>query len=181
MKLIITRHGETEENRLGIMQGHLPGTLSKKGLLQAKELALKLKDEKIDVIYSSDLARALDTATEIKKFHSLVPFKTVRELRERDIGEFQGKKESDFGWYYVSPKPSYVESKEGESLEQLYTRAQSFLLKLLEQHANQTVLLVGHNGFNKALLCAALKKDPKEILTMKNTENASMYALAIKK
>ena len=62
MKLIIVRHGETIENQAKILQGHLPGTLSNKGIEQAKTIALNLKQEKIAAIYSSDLARAADTA-----------------------------------------------------------------------------------------------------------------------
>ena len=47
MKLIIVRHGETEENKIGIIQGHLPGTLSVIGIEQAQKIALRLKDEKM--------------------------------------------------------------------------------------------------------------------------------------
>ena len=47
MKLILTRHGETELNLKGIMQGHLPGKLTKNGINQAEKLALRLKNEKI--------------------------------------------------------------------------------------------------------------------------------------
>jgi len=61
MKLIIVRHGETEENKKGIVMGHLPGKLSQEGINQIKKVALRLKDEKIDFIYSSDLTRASDT------------------------------------------------------------------------------------------------------------------------
>ena len=46
MNLIITRHGETKENKLGIIQGHLPGKLSRKGIKQVKKVALRLKNEK---------------------------------------------------------------------------------------------------------------------------------------
>jgi broad specificity phosphatase PhoE len=92
MKLILTRHGETEENKLGIMQGHMPGKLSGLGIEQAKRLALRLKEERIDFIYSSDLARASDTAKAIAKYHPNTPIEFVEELRERDLGEFQGKK-----------------------------------------------------------------------------------------
>ena len=94
MRLILTRHGETEENKIGIMQGHLPGKLSAEGIEQAQKLALRLKDEKIDFIYSSDLARASDTAKEIASFHPHAPIKFVEDLRERNLGEFQGKKKS---------------------------------------------------------------------------------------
>ena len=50
MKLIITRHGETEESVGGILMGHLPGILTINGTNQAKKLALRLKDGKIDFI-----------------------------------------------------------------------------------------------------------------------------------
>lgn len=78
MKLIITRHGETEENKAGIIQGYLPGHLSKTGIEQAKKVVLRLKDEKIDFIYSSDLDRAANTAKEIAKFHPDVPIEFVK-------------------------------------------------------------------------------------------------------
>ena len=55
MKLYIIRHGETEENQAGIMQGHLHGTLTKEGLAQAKEVGIKLKNHKFKHILSSDL------------------------------------------------------------------------------------------------------------------------------
>lgn len=93
MKLIITRHGETEENKSGIFQGHLPGKLSPLGIEQAKKLALRLKDENIDFIYSSDLIRSSDTAKEIAKFYPNTPIKFVKELRET-FGGTSGKKQS---------------------------------------------------------------------------------------
>lgn len=43
MKLIITRHGETEENVTGILMGHLPGVLSANGINQAKKISIKIK------------------------------------------------------------------------------------------------------------------------------------------
>ena len=83
MRLILTRHGETEENVAGISQGQLlPGKLTDKGIEQAKKLASRLKDEKVDAIYSSDLARSADTAKIIAKYHSKVKFHLAKELRE---------------------------------------------------------------------------------------------------
>ena len=58
IELILSRHGETEENKLHIMQGQLPGHLSELGKQQAKALAETLDKEKLDVIVCSDLARA---------------------------------------------------------------------------------------------------------------------------
>jgi len=98
MKLIITRHGETEDNKAGIIQGHLPGKLTDVGINQAKKIALRLKDEKINYIYSSDLARASDTTKEILKYHPDAPVKFVKNLREKFLGSWQGKKKTDLGF-----------------------------------------------------------------------------------
>lgn len=62
ISLILSRHGETEENKLHIMQGQMPGHLSELGKQQAEQLAELLEEEEIDVIVSSDLARSYDTA-----------------------------------------------------------------------------------------------------------------------
>jgi broad specificity phosphatase PhoE len=71
MRLILTRHGETEENKLGIVQGHMQGTLSKEGIHQAEKLAERLRKEKIDAIFSSDLKRAVDTSKIILSYHPI--------------------------------------------------------------------------------------------------------------
>lgn len=62
IELILSRHGETEENKLHIMQGQLPGHLSELGKQQAEALAEMLDKEELDVIVCSDLARSYDTA-----------------------------------------------------------------------------------------------------------------------
>lgn len=61
-KIILVRHGRTDWNSERITQGHLDTFLNKEGLDQAIAVAEKLKDEKIDVIISSDLKRAFQTA-----------------------------------------------------------------------------------------------------------------------
>lgn len=181
MKLILARHGETIENEQGIIQGHLPGTLSKKGIEQIKRVAERLRDESIDFIYSSDLARSADTAKEIAKYHPNTPIKFVRELRERNMGEFQGKKKSDIEWYKKRKHYSElgIKPKGGESLEELHGRAKRFLYDALRKHKNDTVLFVGHNGINKALMCAIANKPASEIPNMGNFGETSITIIEI--
>ncbi len=169
MKLIITRHGETIENKQGIMQGHLPGKLSELGIEQAKKLAERLKEEKIDVIYSSDLTRAADTAKEIAKFHSDVPLIFTKELRERNLGELQGRNKSEFGWKEGSME---LVGEKGETLEESVERAKKFLHQILHKHKKDTVLVIGHNGINKAIISQIIGKTMMEMKKMgilKNT------------
>ncbi|MDD5605888.1 MAG: histidine phosphatase family protein [Patescibacteria group bacterium] len=159
MKLIITRHGETEENKAGILQGQIPGTLSELGIEQAKKLALRLKDEEIDYIYSSDLARAADTAQEIVKYHPEVPFELTKELRERDLGKFAGKQKSGCGF----DDPSI------ESIVDIRNRASQFIKKVIAQHPNDTVLLVGHAGMNRNIIAVLEEKEFDDTPVLLNT------------
>ena len=168
MKLIITRHGETIENIEGIMQGHLHGTLSELGKEQALRVAKRLKDEKIDAIYSSDLARASDTAKEIAKFHPNTPISFVKELRERYWGHFQGKTKNELGLNKKEVMVKFIHSKKGvESIEELYKRAKKFLDKVIHKHHNDNILFVGHTGINKALICVITNKKAKDIPNIK--------------
>ena len=181
MKLIITRHGETEENAQGIIQGHLPGTLSKLGIEQAERIANRLKDEKIDFIYSSDLARAADTAKKIAKFHPDTPLEFVKEIRERNQGEWQGKKSSEINRADPSLKKDVIGviPLGGESYEQLYDRAKKFLDEVLHKHRNDTVLLVTHAGIGLALTCVITNKPLKDIGEIERLKNTSINIFEI--
>jgi len=181
MKLIITRHGETIENQKEIIQGHMPGKLSEKGMGEAKKVALRLKDEKIDYIYSSDLARAADTAKEIAKFHPKVPIEFVKELRERKLGELEGKCKKDVG--LVGDKWSIVNiHSEGiESGEEMFNRAKRFLDKTIKKHHKGTVLFVCHGGIKKALVCAITGKKSEDMPLTQNFKNTSVSIFEIDK
>jgi probable phosphoglycerate mutase len=180
MKLILTRHGETVENLEHVMQGHMPGRLSDKGIQQAKRLALRLKDEKIDFIYSSDLARAADTAKEIARYHPGTPVRLTQELRERDIGEFTGRNKKAFG---LTSKDFFVhqlKTVKGESIEQLVDRAKRLLEKLAKKHRDDTVLFVAHSTINKAILTALLDKPVAYMHEAENVPNTAVSVFEIR-
>ncbi|MFH0832487.1 MAG: histidine phosphatase family protein [Candidatus Aenigmatarchaeota archaeon] len=168
MRLIIVRHGETEENVKEMIQGHIHGKLTKKGIAQAKRLALRLKKEKIDAIFSSDLARAMDTVKEIAKFHD-VKVNFTRKLRERSHGIFEGVTRKEF--QKIREKRGYIISEFkpelGESYIEVRKRAKKFLDSLYKKYRGKTVLLMSHGGFNKVLLSIVMKKPLEESMDMK--------------
>ncbi len=166
MKLILTRHGETIENKLGICQGHLPGSLSGEGLAQAKKVALRLKDEKIDIIYSSDLERAAATAREIMRYHPDTPAYFVPQLRERDFGSYSGKKSDELDWKHTPP--------DVETLEQLRKRAALFLDKLYQSHSQQNVLCVAHAGINKEFIAVIMDKPADYVRELEQQHNTAI-------
>lgn len=177
MKLIIVRHGETEENLKKIWQGHLQGKLTKKGIEQAKKLANRLKDEKLDVIFSSDLDRASDTAKEIAKFHSEVPIYLVEDLRERFLGELQGIKVTN-ELEKILFDEDLSEQKKVEKVSKLKLRAKKVIEKLLENSLDKTILLVGHLGINSAII-SHLSKNPWEKIVNKKTPPSSVTIFEI--
>lgn len=171
MKLILTRHGETEENKAGIIQGQGIGRLSDEGKNQAKKIALRLKWEKIDYIYSSDLERAVDTTESIAMFHPQIPINFTKEMREIYLGSYQWKKRSDI----IGPK----RPEDWESFEKLYNRAKRFFDWLLLKHPNDILLLVWHNQFNKALVAVITGKKPEDIEGMEKLHNTSITIFEI--
>lgn len=179
MKLIIVRHGETEENITKTVQGHRHGKLTETGTIQAKKLALRLKDEKIDAIYSSDLGRCKQTAAEILRFHN-VPVRYTDELRERNLGVFEGRhRDVLHGAVEKSGLPrAHFKPEGGESFLDLKARVQIFLDRLIGLYKGKTVLLVTHGGVVKMLLGILLKKPIEEALELKPA-NASITIIEI--
>jgi broad specificity phosphatase PhoE len=181
MQVIITRHGETIENKEGILQGQLPGKLSPEGIRQAEKLAETLKKEKLDYIFSSDLSRAADTTKIIQKYHKKVPAEFTKELRERNLGELQGKRKEDLGINKNKFVADYLENKEGETTQQMLDRGKKFIEQISKRFENKTVLLVGHNGINKAIILAMLGKSINEIGEIPSMKNATITRVNITK
>jgi len=168
MRLIIVRHGETEENKKGIIQGHLPGHLSEFGKEQARKLAERLKQEKFDYIFSSDLDRARHTAEEIAKFHPKVPFEIKEDLREKNWGDLQGKRKEDLGnWNELKVDENKLRKLNVESIEGLQARSSNFLKNILTKRG-KTILLVSHERLIKSILSNILNKPLNEIEDRKN-------------
>lgn len=178
MRLIITRHGETRENVKGIIQGHLPGKLSNNGEKQTKKLALRLKNENFDIIYSSDLARAANTARAIAVYHPKVPLKYTKNLRETYFGRWQGKSKEELG-LTIKKIMSEDFPSEAESYEDLYKRADDFLHQVLAKHRNDSVLLVGHSGINKAIISVILGNEPDDIKSLGKQYNTGISIFEI--
>ncbi len=174
MKLIIVRHAETIENSNGIIQGHIPGKLSPKGIDQAKKLAQRLRSERIRNIYSSDLARAVDTTAEIKKFHPGVPVRYLEIMRERNLGELQGKKREDLINPSFEKKPLVLETKNGESVKELISRAEKILELMVSAHPDDTILLVMHGGTGKAMMTLLEKSGNEGYTNLPHLSNASI-------
>lgn len=149
--LLVIRHGETEWNSQGRFQGHLNSVLSGAGQVQADALGDYLSLERIDLLLSSDLGRALQTARAIavRTGHEIV---VEPRLRERRMGIFQGltapEVQARYPGEYIrfrSGDPDYV-IPEGESTRQLFERSVACFTDLATRHAGLTLATVTHGG-----------------------------------
>ncbi len=156
-KIYITRHGETKWNIVRRIQGQLNSPLTILGIKQAKWLAERLINSKIDIIYSSSLPRAMETANIIKGNRQIKVIPRD-DLREINLGDWQGqlitdveknnpKQHTNF-W----KKPEHYIPDSGEGFEDLSKRVGSFFDEILDKHPNDNVLIVAHAIIIKALL-----------------------------
>jgi probable phosphoglycerate mutase len=153
---ILLRHGETEWNSLGRLQGHLNSPLNPEGLRQADALAERLASVSFHALYSSDLGRALETARRIaaRTGHD------VREdprLRERGLGIFEGltreeahQRHPETFAHYTSEGSDFIVPG-GESVAQRLGQAMECLEELGARHPGERVVVVTHGGVLSSL------------------------------
>ncbi len=167
MKLYLVRHGETIGNVEGRIQGQSPGQLSERGKAQVLRLGKRLKHEDFDCIYTSDLARARDTAEAIHEHHPTVPLKSVEALRERHFGPHEGKLCEEMGlakekvWESLPPGV--------ESDEALRKRCDAFLHQVYHDLPKGSVLFVSHGGTLNALLYVLTSGETADFILLRNT------------
>jgi len=152
-KLCLIRHGETSWNAERRLQGHTDIPLNTKGVLQARQMAQALKNSKVvfDVLYTSDLKRATDTANAIVELFGVDAI-VESALRERHFGALQGLTIQEAPllqpaiWHAHTTRDLEHELDGGESIEQFALRVQNVLDRIQEQHSGKTILLVSHGG-----------------------------------
>jgi broad specificity phosphatase PhoE len=141
--LLLARHGQTDWNREGRLQGQTDRPLDSVGRRQARELAAILGEEAIDVVYSSDLRRARDTAEAVAAPRGL-PVLEVPELREKDFGSWEGLTDVEIRARF--PESSFGGWGDGETTEAVAARVLEVLGRIAVRHDNATVLVVSHGG-----------------------------------
>lgn len=121
---------------------------------------MRLKEEKIDKIFSSDLARTVDTTAGILKSLSDTPVEYVEEIRERYLGKLEGMRADLVDW---EVEGDAIEFYEGESIDQFCSRLFVFLESVLKEHLDDTVLFVCHGGVIRGLRSLITKQSYTEL------------------
>ena len=179
-RLVITRHGQSIANAEYRFAGHSDFDLSEIGKAQAELTSQYIcANEKIDMIYSSDLLRAYNTAVPTAKKLGLEIIPT-EELREIYAGEWEGRTtaelavefEEDFGVW----KNDYANSRctGGESTAEVYDRVVATVKRLAEKHDGKTLLLSTHATVVRALCAHSLGLTADRTGEIPFTHNASI-------
>jgi 2,3-bisphosphoglycerate-dependent phosphoglycerate mutase len=155
-QFILVRHGETEWNREGRIQGHLDSALNPQGIAQAGLLAARLAAESFEVLISSDLGRALRTAEliAVRTGHGMI---VDARLRERHYGVFQGMTHHEAESAYPDAYAKYRDEDiahaiaGGESTQACFARNLACLEELAARFSGQRVVVVAHGGVLEGL------------------------------
>ncbi|MQA20715.1 histidine phosphatase family protein [Rugamonas rivuli] len=154
--ILLIRHGETSWNAVRRLQGHTDIPLNEEGARQAGALAQALAAEQVDVLVSSDLQRAMQTAQAVADQYDNLAVHTDDQLRERCYGVFEGMLYAEIEQQYPAEyalwqardidavMPSGV--REAESFRQFYQRSTEGIAAWAERHPGRTIAIVAHGG-----------------------------------
>ncbi len=146
VKITYFVHGTTTDNEQDLATGWAPGELSELGKKQAKELGELVADKKFDVIFCSDLRRAVDSADlGFGDKYKIVQDKRLRECNYGDLSQKPEKEFKDDMEYIHTPFPN------GESYSDVEDRIADFLSFLKENYNNKHIAIIAHQAPQLAL------------------------------
>ena len=175
-KLYLVRHGESEWNNLKRIQGQKDTFLTFKGEKQAEKIANRLVSEEIDIIYSSDLKRANETANIIGEKLNLqvTPSEAFREIK---FGSWEGlsteeltEKNSEEHFIWLN-QPHNFKMDGAETLYEVQKRAMNKIDSILKSNPNKNILVVSHGATIKTIILGYVGIDLKYYnrMTLNNT------------
>lgn len=183
MKLYIMRHGETDWNKERRLQGQADIPLNAFGRQLAAETALGMQEFNFDLVYTSPLGRARETA-EIVMNSREIPIIIDERLKEMSFGPYEGKCCSEENWeipdpefenFFVAPD-RYQPPAGGDSFPDVLARVSAFLTELLakEDRQNHDILIVCHGVVVNAFLTIIKDRPVAEFWNEKVQKNCAV-------
>jgi probable phosphoglycerate mutase len=161
-KIILTRHGHVEGIKPERFRGRAPLDLTKRGVTEAAAVAQRIAAAwRPTHIYTSPMGRCMATAAAIAEASGIAAM-TCDDLNDIDYGAWQFKTFAEaraadpalFAAWFATPH--LVRFPHGESLQDLVARTSNALRMVLARHPDETIVLVGHDSVNRALLLQLL-------------------------
>ena len=158
-KIFLVRHGQDMDNAAGILNGRRDTELTKLGCEQAKKVAEKLRDNNVQIVYTSPLMRAYETARIIATELGIDEVIADEHLIEREFGILTGKPVSDIPKYTDKILPTdrvnyFIEVEGAEDFPTLLKRGKKILDEIRQRHLDNNVLIVTHGDIGKMIRAA---------------------------
>ena len=166
-QIYLLRHGEILDHDQKRYIGQTDVPLNSKGLAQAFWWRKELSHVDFERVYSSELIRAIDTAKSVAHIHES-HIHVMSQLREIDLGDWDGETMKDIktrfpdAWKDRGRRMDSFKTPNGESFQELHDRVIPVFQKIISEMTGD-VLIVGHAGVNRIILCHVLEKPIKEL------------------
>ncbi len=176
-KIYLIRHGETDANNSFHFQGHIDNPLNKKGLIQAANLGKYYEKFDIDLVYSSSMQRARQTAEPLAEYHGL-DVRPLDALKEISFGDWEGLSYDEIKKKWGSQlelffnHPAQCRMPNGESFADVAQRVKSACDDIFTNNNDKNIAIVSHGGVIRVQLCLLLGLDINK-LWMFSVHNAS--------
>ena len=177
MKLYIVRHGKTDWNIMGLLQGQTNIELNEEGINDARKLSKEINLNEIDLCISSSLKRAKQTAEILTNNKIKIIYDDM--IVERGFGDYEGKK---INYDLIENQWNYKlndSSNNIESIEACLIRAKKFLDKIKKEYSNKTILIVSHGSFIKCLHYNIIGYNENTDFLSFNPKNTTVYEYII--
>jgi alpha-ribazole phosphatase len=184
-RLLLVRHGRTAYNAEVRFMGQLDIPMDDKGEAQVQAVARRLASESPAAIYSSELARARDTAAAIQAaVASHPPLRVEPRLTEGNFGDWQGQSYPEIRVQDADRLRRWeadrlrVAPPNGEALRDIAERVRAAYEDICEAHPDETVIIAAHGGSLQVLILVALEL-PLEAYWKMDVSNASLSELRV--
>ncbi|MHA1668431.1 MAG: histidine phosphatase family protein [Candidatus Heimdallarchaeaceae archaeon] len=161
MRIFLVRHGETDHNKERIIMGQLDIHLNRVGRMQSGRLMKALENKNIEVIYTSDLSRAVETAEIINK-KLKVPLFLSKGLREHTLGKLDGITIREFLEKFTSVMEfeKHILPEGGEKIDVFKERVWKEFQNIIQREkSKKNILLVSHGGTMRVIIQKILNAD----------------------
>lgn len=172
-KIYIVRHGKTDWNVKGLLQGNVDIEMNTEGIEQAKELAMMINLDEIDVCICSPLKRTRKTAEILIGGKKEIIYDDM--IIERGFGDYEGK---PINFELIASQWDYKlndSSNNIESLQDCLTRADDFLKKIKKDYPGKSILVISHGSFIKALHFNLIGYNENTDFLSFNPKNTTLY------
>jgi alpha-ribazole phosphatase len=163
VRIILVRHGETDDNNNMKLSGHIDSELSSLGLSQSQKTTNLLKNYNIDFIYSSPSSRAIGTIKNLSKEKNL-DIIINNDLKEINFGDFEGKTFKEIESSYSEEFDNMLrlgfdyKYPNGESLIEFHNRISLYIENIIKENRDKSILICTHAGVIRCILSHLLSK-----------------------